>query len=198
MIDKTDPTVTANQATDVEGTPEASVQIELIPSDLLSGSSCSPPTEGCSGIAGGTLYYRTTHEDDSEPGPWILYTVPFVVDAVGTTTVDAKVTDVAGNEDVVAVVVQIVIVPLGLTVDLATSDSSVEVGAVTVPIENIQAAILAAQPEGTSTTSTPLTAIPLPAIPLMAILLSEISTDDGGSLEPLLEGSVLRTRRFSR
>ena len=64
-------------------------------------------------------------------------------------------------------------VSLGVDVDLATSAGSIEVGAVSVPLENLQPASVAAEEFGT-TASTQLSAIQLSAIQLSAIQLSAI------------------------
>ena len=64
-------------------------------------------------------------------------------------------------------------ISLGLDVELSTSAPSVEVGAVTVPLENLPAALAAAETAGT-TSSTQLSAIQLSAIQLSAIQLSAI------------------------
>lgn len=64
-------------------------------------------------------------------------------------------------------------VSLGIDVDLATSTNSIEVGAVSVPLANLQPATVAAEEFGT-TTSTQLSAIQLSAIQLSAIQLSAI------------------------
>ena len=64
--------------------------------------------------------------------------------------------------------------PLSLDIALDTSVDEIVVGAVRVPVENIQNAILGGEPEGTSTSSTPISAIPISAIPISAIPISAI------------------------
>ena len=169
-------------ATDLENPPNTSpVGLTMLKIDQV-----APTVESVKNDLGEGVYQVVLTPADVGSGPalteysfdtgetWTIYVAPFQVSEVGTTEITVRVTDVAGNVTIEPVLVTVVIAPLGIAVDLSTSADPVEVGAVTVPIGNIQQAILDAQPEGSSTSSTPLSAIPLSAIPLSAIPLSAI------------------------
>ena len=90
-----------------------------------------------------------------------------------TTTVDFRATDYTDNTSI-AGQITLTIEPLSFDISMAASTTEVEVGAVTVPVENITTAIQNAAGAGTTTASTPLSSIPLSSIPLSSIPLSSI------------------------
>ncbi len=95
---------------------------------------------------------------------------PLAADTYAVAPVD---TDQRGRDRVDACDLGAFEVSLGIDVDLTTSIDAVEVGAVSVPLENLQPASVAAEEFGT-TASTQLSAIQLSAIQLSAIQLSAI------------------------
>ena len=95
----------------------------------------------------------------------------------GTKTFTVTATDIALNTATASVTYEVEL-PLALDVLLATDPDRVEVGAVTVPLNNITQALQAAAAAGTPISSTPLSAIPLSAITLKDAPLSAISTSD--------------------
>ena len=148
-IDLTDPTVSATKTARADG----GWDITITASDDLSGiARISYALDG-----GGAQTYTAGPVTITTPGPH---------------TISYSATDRAGNES--SDTIDATVVPLTLDItDFTTSTPSVEVGAVTVPLENLPTATAAAEEFG-STASTQLSAIQLSAIQLSAIQLSAI------------------------
>jgi len=148
-IDLTDPTVTATKTARADG----GWDITITASDDLSGI--------------GAVNYAI---DGGGVQPYT--TAPVTLTAPGSHTVTYSAKDNAGNESSGTLYATVVPLTLDIT-GFTTSASSVEVGAVTVPLDNLPKATAAADEFGT-TASTQLSAIQLSAIQLSAIQLSAI------------------------
>ncbi len=156
QIDRTAPTVVASQQADPS---TGYVTVTLTLADNLSGVA-----EVSYRIGDGD---QTTLIDPSGP-----VDLPSIME-VGDTTVSYYATDIAGNQSELDSII-VTIEPLALDVSLTTSDAQVEVGAVTVPLDNITVSLQSAADAGTPIASTPLSSIPLSSIKLKDAPLSSI------------------------
>jgi hypothetical protein len=112
--------------------------------------------------------------DESFPYESFDPTFPIVITNSGF--VYYRITDVAGNtlEDSV----EVTIAQLKLTVTLDTSETSVEVGAVTAPLNSIVAGVQQASASGTSVSSTPFSAVPFSAVTVSDAPFSAVTVDN--------------------